>query len=187
MNGRAKSTILFVCIHNSARSQMAEAFVNRLAGDRIEARSAGLQPGRLNPIVVEAMREAGIDISGNATKSTAEMLQQGHQFDFVVTVCDETSAELCPVFPGGGQRLHWPFADPSAFSGTPEQKLAKTREVRDAIRTRVEAWLAETRRGCRCEAAVPGVEQGGEGTDPDASRRVAHSQSVLYLSASGGP
>jgi arsenate reductase len=157
-----KSRVIFVCIHNSARSQMAEAFLNRLAGDRFEAMSAGLQPGRLNPVVVEAMREVGIDISGNPTKSTAEILRQGHAFDVVVTVCDEASAEQCPVFPGGGRRLHWAFADPSAFSGTPEQRLARTREVRDAIRARIEAWLAEAGHHRRGETALHGAEQCGE-------------------------
>jgi arsenate reductase len=132
--------ILFVCIHNSARSQMAEAFVNRLCGGEIRAFSAGIEPGRLNPVVVEAMRESGIDISGNRTKSVDDMLQSRVKFDWVVTVCDEAGAERCPVFPSAGARLHWGFPDPSAFAGTPEEKLARTREVRDAIRQKIEEW-----------------------------------------------
>ena len=138
----AKQKVLFVCIHNSARSQMAEAFLNQLGGDRYEAESAGLEPGRLNPVVVEAMREAGIDISGQPTKSVASMIARGPLFDYVVTVCDEASAERCPAFPGVGQRLHWPFPDPSGFTGTPEEKLAGTRAVRDAIRDKVAVWCA---------------------------------------------
>ena len=102
-----KKNVLFVCIHNSARSQMAEAFLNQMCGDEFQAQSAGIEPGRLNPIVVEAMREIGVDISGNKTKSVADMLQSGQVFAYVVTVCDETSAERCPVFPGGTTRLHW--------------------------------------------------------------------------------
>ena len=134
--------VLFVCIHNSARSQMAEAFLNRIGGGRFTAESAGLEPGRLNPVVVEAMREAGIDLAGHATKSVDAMLARGTPFDYVVTVCDETSAERCPAFPGGAKRLHWPFPDPASFSGTPAEKLAGTRQVRDAIRRRVEDWCA---------------------------------------------
>ena len=137
-----KQRVLFVCIHNSARSQMAEAFLNQFSGDRFTAESAGLEPGRLNPVVVEAMREAGIDISGQPTKSVDAMLARGTPFDYVVTVCDEASAERCPAFPGGAKRLHWPFADPSSFTGTPEEKLAGTRQVRDAIRSRIENWCA---------------------------------------------
>jgi arsenate reductase len=138
-----KKNVLFVCIHNSARSQMAEAFLNQLAAHEFKAESAGLEPGKLNPVVVEAMREAGIDISKHPTKSVASMIERGPYFDYVVTVCDETSAERCPVFPGATTRLHWPFADPSSFIGTPEERLAATRLVRDEIRSRIERWSAE--------------------------------------------
>jgi arsenate reductase len=139
-----KKLVLFVCIHNSARSQMAEAFLNQICGEAFEAHSAGLEPGRLNPLVVEAMQEAGIDISQNQTKSVSDILKTGRTFDQVITVCDETSAERCPIFPGVTRRLHWGFPDPSGFLGTHEEKLAKTREVRDAIKSRIEAWCAET-------------------------------------------
>ncbi len=135
-----KRSILFVCIHNSARSQMAEAFVNRHFADRFEAHSAGLEPGTLNPVVVAAMREVGIDIAGNATKSVAHMLRSGQRFDVVVTVCDEASAERCPVFPGAVERLHWGFPDPSAAQGDAGQKLAQTRAIRDRIEATVRAW-----------------------------------------------
>jgi arsenate reductase (thioredoxin) len=138
-----KKNVLFVCIHNSARSQMAEAFLKETCGAEFVAHSAGIEPGRLNPVVIEVMRAIGIDISGNRTKSVNEMLQSGKIFDFVITVCDETSAERCPFFPGGGRRLHWGFADPSAFQGSQEEKLAKTREVRDAIRLKIEQWCEE--------------------------------------------
>ena len=138
-----KKNVLFVCIHNSARSQMAEAFLNHLCPEFFCAQSAGLEPGRLNPVVVQAMQEAGIDLSRNQTKAVAEFIQRHEPFDFVVTVCDETSAERCPVFPGRATRLHWGFPDPSAFTGTPEEKLARTRAVRDQIRTKIEAWCAQ--------------------------------------------
>jgi arsenate reductase (thioredoxin) len=138
-----KQKILFVCIHNSARSQMAEAFLNAICAENFFAQSAGIEPGQLNPIVVEAMREAGIDISRNATKSVSGFIESREPFDYVITVCDETSAERCPVFPGAAKRLHWGFPDPSSFTGTPEEKLARTREVRDTIKTRIDAWCAQ--------------------------------------------
>src|SRR3954451_7341519 len=95
-----KKNVLFICIHNSARSQMAEAFLNHVCGAQFEAHSAGLEPGKLNPVVVEAMEEIGIDISGNATKAVFDTVKSGQTFAYVVTVCDETSAERCPIFPG---------------------------------------------------------------------------------------
>ena len=110
-----KKKVLFVCIHNSARSQMAEAFLNQICGDEFEAHSAGLEPGQLNPLVVEAMREIGIDISGNQTKAVADMSSNRANVAYVITVCDETSAERCPIFPGATTRLHWSFPDPSSF------------------------------------------------------------------------
>jgi arsenate reductase len=138
-----KKRVLFVCIHNSARSQMAEAFLNQICGEEFEAHSAGLEPGRLNPIVVEAMQEIGIDISGNQTKAVFDMFKSGKMFAYVITVCDEASAERCPIFPGVTQRLHWSFPDPSSVRGTHEEKLIKTREVRDTIKKKIEQWCEE--------------------------------------------
>ncbi len=138
-----KKKVLFVCIHNSARSQMAEAWLNHLCPDAFEAQSAGLEPGTLNPLVVEVMQEVGIDISGNKTKSVLDFFRGGSLFWYVITVCDETSAERCPIFPGITTRLHWGFPDPSALTGTQEEKLAGTRVIRDTIRARVEAWCEE--------------------------------------------
>src|SRR5476649_2123008 len=138
-----KKKVLFVCIHNSARSQMAEAFLNQICGNEFEAHSAGLEPGKLNPIVVEAMQEIGIDISGNQTKGVFDFVKSGKMFAYVITVCDEASAERCPIFVGITKRLHWSFPDPSALQGTHEEKLAKTREVRDIIRQKIEQWCGE--------------------------------------------
>jgi len=137
----SKLKVLFVCIHNSGRSQMAEAFLNRFGGQKFQAESAGLEPGTLNPMVVRAMAETGIDISGNKTKSVTDFLEQRKTFDYVVTVCDESSAERCPLFPGSVQRIHWSFPDLSTLAGTEEQKLGRTREVRDQIRARIVEWL----------------------------------------------
>ncbi len=144
-----KQRVLFVCIHNSARSQMAEAFLNQICGGEFEAHSAGIEPGRLNPVVVEAMREIGVDISRNQTKSVAGFLAQ--PFDYVVTVCDETSAERCPVFPGGTKRLHWGFPDPSSLGGSPDAKLARTREIRNAIKQKIETWCEQVCAQPECE------------------------------------
>ena len=107
-----KKKVLFVCVHNSARSQMAEAWCNHLYGDRFEAESAGLEPGILNPLAVEAMKEVGIDISHNKTQRVFDLFKAGRMFAYVITVCDEASAERCPIFPGVTQRLHWSFPDP---------------------------------------------------------------------------
>ena len=135
-----KTKVLFVCIHNSARSQMAEAFLNHHCGQRFAAYSAGIEPGKLNPIVVQAMRLRGMDIAGNATKSVFDLLGSGMLFEYVITVCDETNAERCPVFPGPAKRLHWGFPDPSAIQGSPEVKLAGTTVIRDSIEKKISEW-----------------------------------------------
>ena len=138
-----KQKVLFICVHNSARSQMAEAFLNDICGDHFEAHSAGLEPGTLNPLAVEAMRKTGIDISQNQTQSVFDVFKSGELFAYVITVCDETSAESCPIFPGVTTRLHWSFPDPAALEGTREERLAGTREIRDQIRERIEMWCDE--------------------------------------------
>ncbi len=127
---------------------MAEAWLNKICGDRFAAQSAGLEPGKLNPIVVEAMAEEGIDISKNGTQAVSDVLQSGQRFAYAITVCDETSAEKCPVIPGPTRRLHWGFPDPSTLQGTHEEKLASVRRIRDQIRAKIEAWCEET-----CSAA----------------------------------
>jgi len=105
------------------------------------AESAGLEPGKLNPVVVEAMKDAGIDISGHRTKSVQDMVQARRQFDYIITVCDEASAERCPAFPGNGKRLHMGFPDPSAFKGNHEEILEQTKNIRDKIRDYLENWV----------------------------------------------
>jgi arsenate reductase len=138
--------VLFVCIHNSARSQMAEAFLKELGGDRFQVESAGIEPGTLNPAVVAAMKEIGIDISGNPTKTIDGFIEKGVSFDFVITVCDEASAERCPVFPGKTQRLHWGFPDPSALQGSDAEKMPTIRKIRDDIKEKVAEWLKQEAR-----------------------------------------
>ena len=149
-----RKSVLFICVHNSARSQMAEALLKRRCSDDFVVESAGLEPGTLNPLAVEVMSEIGIDIATVRTKSVAEVIKSGARYSYVITVCDETSAERCPNFPGIAQRLHWSFADPSAFEGSLYQRLEKTRVVRDQIRDRIDAWCAEV---CERVAATAGA------------------------------
>ena len=143
-----KEKVLFVCIHNSARSQMAEAWMNHLCGERYAAESAGLEPGMLNPLAVAVMKEAGIDISHKSTRSVFDVLKAGTLFSYVITVCDESAAEACPIFPGPAKHVHLGFTDPSKVEGTQEEKLARVRVIRDSIRTAVEDF---------CRQAQPSV------------------------------
>lgn len=141
-----KKSILVVCIHNSARSQMAEAYFNTLGGDLFEAESAGIEPGKLNPHVVKVLREDHIDISSKQTQSTEDLYSRGRSFSYVLTVCDPEAAERCPLFPGTEKRMHWPFNDPSGFKGSDEEKLAGTRVIRDQIKEKVNQFIEEYRK-----------------------------------------
>ena len=138
-----KTRVLFVCIHNSARSQMAETFLNDLGKETFIAESAGIEAGTLNPIVVEAMNEIGYDISKNETNSVFEFFKAGKHYDLVVKVCDSVNGQLCPVFPGTKAELYWNITDPSALAGTQEEKLSEIRKIRDLIRVKVEALIQD--------------------------------------------
>jgi arsenate reductase (thioredoxin) len=138
-----KNHVLFVCVHNSARSQIAESVLRRECGDSTSVESAGLTPGILNPFAVEALREIGIDISGKQTRDVFEVYNSGARFTHVITVCDGTSAEQCPIFPGAFQQLNWNFPDPSKFGGSPEERLQHTREVRNQIEQKIFEWCKE--------------------------------------------
>jgi arsenate reductase len=142
-----KIRVLFVCVHNSARSQMGEAFLNVLAGDRFSAMSAGHEPGALNPLAVAVMQEAGLDISHNAVKSVFDIYLSGALFAFVIAVCDAEAAQRCPTFPGVTRTLVWSFPDPASFTGSWEERLSKTREVRDAVKAKVEEFIREVGKG----------------------------------------
>lgn len=139
MNNMQK--VLFVCTRNSARSQMAEAFLNQLGNGRFIAESAGFKKGKLNPLVVEAMKEIDFDISNNQTKSVFKLFKQGRIYHYVITVCDAANAERCPLFPGMTKRLNWSFEDPASFTGTDEEKLEKIRLVRDSIKIEVNRFV----------------------------------------------
>jgi arsenate reductase len=137
-----KQKVLFVCIHNSGRSQMAEALLRHLGGEHFEAESAGFEPGKLNPIVIESLKEIGIDISQAKTKSVFDLFKQGRMYQYVVTVCDESKAEACPIFPGlVRERMHLSFEDPAGFQGAHEERLAKTRVVREQIKSKLEEFI----------------------------------------------
>jgi arsenate reductase len=138
---KKKEKVLIICSHNSARSQMAEAFLKQFGGSHFEAESAGLAPGTLNPVVVEVMKEIGIDISNNNADSVFKFFKEGRLYDYVITVCDETTAERCPVFPGVTTRLHWDFKDPSAMTGTEEEVKTEVRKIRDQIKAEVKKFI----------------------------------------------
>lgn len=132
--------VLFVCTHNSARSQMAEGLLRQHAGDRFEAFSAGTQPGSLHPLAVRAMADFGIDISSHVSKSVDRFVAQ--TFDFVITVCDQ-AAETCPVFPGPTKHLHWSLSDPAATQGSEDERLDAFRRVRDQIAARIGQFVLD--------------------------------------------
>lgn len=136
-----KPRVLFLCTANSARSQMAEALLRRYGGDHFDVYSAGLEPQQIHPYTRKVMEETGFDLQGHRAKNLEEYLGKVH-FSYLITVCSRAE-ERCPIFPGMGQRLAWPFDDPAAFEGTEEEKLAGFRKVRDQIDRRVRAWLTE--------------------------------------------
>ncbi|MGP8199629.1 MAG: arsenate reductase ArsC [Limisphaerales bacterium] len=138
-----KKCVLFICTHNSARSQIAEAWLKRMDGPAYEVESAGLEPGTLKPLVIEAMQEAGIDLSGKTTQTVADVLQSERHFDYVFTFYDQKKAGQCPTFPGEIARLHWDIPERPKTPGSNEEQLAHVRSVRELIKQRVEAWLAE--------------------------------------------
>jgi arsenate reductase len=132
--------VLFLCTHNSARSQMAEGFLRAWAGDRFEVASAGTGATRVHPLAIRAMDEAGIDLRGHRSKAVEPLL--GQPWDYVITVCDSAN-ERCPLFPGPTSRIHWSFDDPSRATGSEDQQLGTFRRVRDEIQTRLKQWLTE--------------------------------------------
>lgn len=140
----SKKKILFVCIHNSARSQMAEELINKYYGDQFEAESAGIEPGTVNPYVAQVLKEdEGIDILEKKTNAVFDFFKEGRRYSYVITVCDEASAEKCPIFPGVNERINWSFPDPSQFQGSDEEKLEKVREIKTVIRETIENWQSK--------------------------------------------
>lgn len=152
----SRRRVLAVCIHNSARSQMVEEYLRSYGGDLFDVESAGIEPGELNPIVVELLREDGIDIGGKSTRSVFDLHRDGRQFDYVIAVCDAEAAERCPVFPAEVARYHWPFPDPSAATGSSSERVAEVRVIREAIKRRVVAFVEEHRARIEKEASQAG-------------------------------
>ncbi len=133
-----KPKVLFICVHNSGRSQIAEAYLKKIAGDQFNVESAGLEPAKeINPLVVEAMQEDGIDISGNKMQNVFELFKTGKLYDHVITVCDSAAEAKCPVFAGITKRWNWPFPDPAAVNGPKAEKLEKVREIREMIKAKL--------------------------------------------------
>jgi arsenate reductase len=137
-----QQTVLILCTHNAARSQMAEGWLRHLAGDRFEVHSAGLEPTKVHPLAIEAMREAGVDISGHAAKPVKQYMGRltAH---YLIIVCSDAEKQCPRMFPGMLHRLFWPFEDPSTVDGTHAEKLEAFRQTRDAIQARIEYWLAQ--------------------------------------------
>jgi arsenate reductase (thioredoxin) len=133
--------VLFLCTGNSARSQMAEAFLRKYGGDRFEAHSTGLEPKGLHPFAIQVMREVSLDISGQRSKDVGEYLGKT-LFQYLITVCDDAEKNCPNIWSGISKREHWSFEDPTAFEGMPEEKLAKFREIRDQIEQKIRVWLA---------------------------------------------
>ena len=135
-----KIKVLFLCTGNSARSQMAEAFLRTLAGDKYEAYSAGLEPEEIHPLTGKVMEEIGIDISSQYSKALKDYMGKMH-FGYLITVCSEADKRCPSVFPGMGQRLHWDLEDPAKFIGSEEERLQKFREIRDQIKLNIQSWI----------------------------------------------
>lgn len=138
MDEKNKPRVLFICTGNSARSQMAEAILKNIGGEHFEVFSAGLEPSMVNPLTITALKEIGIDWSEARAKGLTEFLGKLH-FGYVITVCSRAE-ERCPIFPGMGQRLHWPFDDPAAVEGSEEEKLNAFRAIRDEIQKKITEW-----------------------------------------------
>ena len=140
----SKIKVLFLCVHNSARSQIAAAYLKKFGGDQFEVDSAGLEPGTLNPLAIEVMKQDRIDISENPTNNVFNYFKEGKWFDYVITVCDKSASDRCPIFPGMKEKVNWSFEDPSQFTGTREEKLQQTRIVRDKIKIAVHQFIKDT-------------------------------------------
>lgn len=138
----SKQRVLFLCTGNSARSQMAEAFLRKYGGGQFEPHSAGLEPKGVNPLTVRVMEEAGVDISNQTSKGIETYLGKTH-FQHLVTVCDDADKNCPTVWPWVNHRMHWSFEDPARLEGTEAEKLAKFREVRDRIEGKIKQWIAE--------------------------------------------
>lgn len=138
-----KIKVLFICIHNSARSQMAEEFLRLLSGEKFEVESAGFEATEINPLVIQAMQEEGIDLTGKKTQSVFNLYNEKKFFGYVVTVCNKAKESDCPIFPGNPVKIHWDLENPEDFIGTEEEKIEMVRELRDRIKQMVQQFIHE--------------------------------------------
>ena len=138
-----KIKVLFICVRNSGRSQIAEAYLKKIGGDRFEVESAGYKPEPINDLVLKVMAEDGFDLSDKKPQSAWDLFKEGRLYKYVITVCDRAHEEECPIFPRPYVQLHWPYPDPESFTGTQEEKLEQTRNLRDLIRKRVEQFVED--------------------------------------------
>ncbi|TGC07493.1 arsenate reductase ArsC [Methanolobus halotolerans] len=139
-----KTKVLFICVHNSGRSQIAEEYLKRIAGDKFEVESAGLEPTQIDPFVQKVMEEDGFDLTDKKTQSAWDLFRKGKLYKYVITVCNKAYEKDCPIFPRPYIQLNWPYPDPESFNGTDEEKLAQVRSLRDSIKKRVEQFVKET-------------------------------------------
>lgn len=138
----SKIKVLFVCVHNSGRSQIAEAYLKHFGKDKFEVESAGIEPSvRINPLVVKVMSEEGFDLSSHSIDKVFDYYKAGKTYHYVITVCDESNSERCPIFPGTIQRMNWSFTDPSGVDGSEEEKLEKVRKIREEIKTKIKEFI----------------------------------------------
>jgi arsenate reductase len=138
-----KKKVLFICIHNSARSQMAEEFLRLLGGETFEVESAGFEATEINPLVIQVMKEEGIDLSGKKTQNVFDLYKEQKFFGYVITVCNRAKESDCPIFPGNPARIHWDLENPEDFIGTEEEKLKLVRELRDKIKKLIQEFIHE--------------------------------------------
>lgn len=136
-----KEKILFVCVHNSARSQIAEEMMNKLGFEFFEAESAGLEPGTINPLVVKVLAEDGIDISNKQTKNIKDTWKKGTLYSYIITVCSRETEKKCPVFPGETKHINWAYPDPEKFEGTEEEKLQMCRDLKSVITEQLRQFI----------------------------------------------
>lgn len=139
-----KIKVLFICIHNSGRSQIAEEYLKRIGGDRFEVESAGYRPTVLHPLIEKVMEEDGFDLSGKKTQSAWDLFKEGRLFNYVITVCDRAQEEECPLFPKPFFQLNWPYPNLESFIGTEDEKIEQARALRDSIKEKVEQFVEET-------------------------------------------
>ncbi|MDK2825951.1 protein tyrosine phosphatase [Methanolobus vulcani] len=143
VSDKNKINVLFICIRNSGRSQIAEAYLKKIGGERFEVESAGYKPEPINSLVLKVMEEDGFDLSGSKPQSAWNLFKEGKLYQYIITVCDRAHEEECPLFPKPFLQLHWPYPDPETFTGSEEEKQEQARKLRDSIKKRIEQFVED--------------------------------------------